>query len=94
MQWIRNGLATRIVVIIALVLGAVAGIAATIIAAELLALFRGRVGRKPNPIWARRAQVEQTPVPAVPSRGLLAGGAALLLAGGAVTVAGVRSSRR
>ena len=27
MQWIRNGLATRIVVIIALVLGAVAGIA-------------------------------------------------------------------
>ncbi|OCH79956.1 hypothetical protein [Gordonia sp. UCD-TK1] len=35
--------------------GAVAGIAATIIAAELLALFRGRVGRKPNPIWARRA---------------------------------------
>ncbi len=35
--------------------GAVAGIAATIIAAELLVLFRGRVGRKPNPIWARRA---------------------------------------
>ncbi|MFC9981731.1 hypothetical protein [Gordonia sp. NPDC127522] len=35
--------------------GAVAGIAATIIAAELLALFRGRVGRRPNPIWARRA---------------------------------------
>lgn len=35
--------------------GAVAGIAATIIAAELLVLFRGRVGRRPNPIWARRA---------------------------------------
>ncbi|WP_238422461.1 hypothetical protein [Gordonia sp. 'Campus'] len=35
--------------------GAVAGIAATIIAAELLVLFRGRRGRRPNPIWARRA---------------------------------------
>ncbi|OUC79831.1 hypothetical protein [Gordonia lacunae] len=33
---------------------AVAGIAATIVAAELLVLFRGRVGRRPNPIWARR----------------------------------------
>ncbi|GAC51610.1 MULTISPECIES: hypothetical protein [Gordonia] len=34
--------------------GAVAAIAATILAAELLVLIRGRAGRTPNPIWARR----------------------------------------
>ncbi|MBD0860926.1 hypothetical protein IA539_06835 [Gordonia sp. zg691] len=34
--------------------GAVAGLAAAIVAAEILVLVRGRFGRRPNPIWARR----------------------------------------
>ncbi len=34
--------------------GAVAAIVAAILAAEILVLVRGRIGREPNPIWARR----------------------------------------